>query len=481
MSWKFGAFGVMILATSAGSAIAQTTEFDYYRNTRPTVVAAGATQPSQIQRVSAEEAVVDDAAVAPPAMSYAPQIDSYSAAGCCDTGCDSGCAGNGCCSSGHCGGGCSLFGCCPHEDAWTLFTPCEGSRLKLGGWLNGGYIYNGQGSGTTTAPMGFTNPSNEFIMNQVWGFAEVEVDSSGSEWQMGFRADYIFGTDANDTQSFGDQEGDFKWNSSGYYGSALPQAYLQFGGNDWTVKVGHFYTIIGYEVVQATGNFFYSHAYTMVYGEPFTHTGVLVSKEHCGVTYTAGYTNGWDSWFDNVLDAHTFLGGISAPIGDKVTFNWACSAGQFGDGSIRTDGTPGAVGDIYMNSFVIDVQVTDKINYVFQHDYGVNNAGAGNAATGAPGGVGEWYGINQYLFYTANDCWKYGARFEWWRDDDGFRTGNEGDYYDFTIGANYSPNANLTVRPELRWDRFSGGAVTPYDNGTSNQLFTAAVDFIVTY
>ncbi len=43
------------------------------------------------------------------------------------------------------------------------------------------------------------------------------------------------------------------------------------------LKVGHFYTIIGYEVVTAPDNFFYTHAYTMQYGEPFTHTGVLAT------------------------------------------------------------------------------------------------------------------------------------------------------------------------------------------------------------
>ena len=47
------------------------------------------------------------------------------------------------------------------------------------------------------------------------------------------------------------------------------------GYNDWKIKLGHFYTPIGYEVVPANGNFFYTHAYTMQYGEPFTHTGVL--------------------------------------------------------------------------------------------------------------------------------------------------------------------------------------------------------------
>ena len=53
----------------------------------------------------------------------------------------------------------------------------------------------------------------------------------------------------------------------------MPQLYADFAYNRLTVRLGHFYTIIGYEVVTAPDNFFSSHAYTMQYGEPFTHTG----------------------------------------------------------------------------------------------------------------------------------------------------------------------------------------------------------------
>ena len=62
---------------------------------------------------------------------------------------------------------------------------------------------------------------------------------------------------------------------NGIYGWAMPQAYGEVGYGDWSVKVGHFFTPVGYEVVPATGNFFYSHSLTLFNSEPFTHTGVL--------------------------------------------------------------------------------------------------------------------------------------------------------------------------------------------------------------
>jgi hypothetical protein len=103
--------------------------------------------------------------------------------------------------------------------------------------------------------------------------------------------------------------------------------------------------------------------------------------------------------------------------------------------------------------------------------------------------------VNQYLFYTINDCWKAGLRFEWFRDDDGARVvgvgdGNPatgpfvGDFYEITMGLNWTPRANWNIRPELRWDWFDPDADTvgaPFNDNNSNSQFTAAVDVIFTY
>ncbi|OAH97278.1 hypothetical protein A1332_21675 [Methylomonas methanica] len=64
------------------------------------------------------------------------------------------------------------------------------------------------------------------------------------------------------------------------YGIVFPQAYLELfapPGNGLKIKLGEFYTLIGNEAVNAPDNFFYSHSYTMQFGEPFSHTGLLAS------------------------------------------------------------------------------------------------------------------------------------------------------------------------------------------------------------
>ena len=47
---------------------------------------------------------------------------------------------------------------------------------------------------------------------------------------------------------------------------------------------------------------------------------------------------------------------------------------------------------------------------------GLQEAGA------VDGSNAYWYGVDQYLYYTINDCWKAGGRFEWFRDEDGTRS-----------------------------------------------------------
>ncbi len=121
------------------------------------------------------------------------------------------------------------------------------------------------------------------------------MPSEGTEWDLGGRFDFLFGTDAIYTQAFGisafdentgapSDRGNWDLNlcckSTRTYGIALPQAYLEAYvpiGNGLNIKAGHFYTPLGYETVPAPDNFFYTHAYILNSGEPFTHTGLLAT------------------------------------------------------------------------------------------------------------------------------------------------------------------------------------------------------------
>ena len=90
----------------------------------------------------------------------------------------------------------------------------------------------------------------------------------------------MYGVDATDTLAFGNNPSrwDFQDGSGhGQYGWAVPQLYTEVATGNLSVIIGHFFKLVGYEVVTSPDNFFYSHSLTMFNSEPFTHTGVLAT------------------------------------------------------------------------------------------------------------------------------------------------------------------------------------------------------------
>ncbi len=387
-------------------------------------------------------------------------------------------AGCGCDNAKGCKGDCGDF-CEP----WRLFPNC--GNWNITGWAAVGATANADNPASRyNGPMTF-NDRDEVQVNQLYAVIENPIDNSGCGWDWGARVDLLFGTDYIFTQEIGwetTQAGAPKWNNRSHYGLAMPQAYVEVQRDDINLKLGRFYTIIGYESVMAPQNFFYSHAYTMQYGEPFTHTGALATWDYsCNLDFMAGIVNGWDR-FDGVTDRMGFLGGmIYTP--DHGIYSIAFTIISDTEESLVM---PGTFHSRNMYSLVFTYDVSDRTQYVLQHD-----AGRHSNALGANADA-EWYGINQYLFYTLNDCYKVGARFEWFRDDDGTRVagvragnpyagGNSGNFYEMSVGLNWTPCSNLMVRPEIRWDWYEGAGPMPFDDGTKNEQFTAAVDAIIVF
>ena len=57
-------------------------------------------------------------------------------------------------------------------------------------------------------------------------------------------------------------------------------------------------------------------------------------------------------------------------------------------------------------------------------------------------------------------------------------------YNDVTIGLNWKPNMNVTLRTEVRWDWAQNPAVAgvkPYDDGGSNSQFLWGNDIVIRF
>jgi hypothetical protein len=232
---------------------------------------------------------------------------------------------------------------------------------------------------------------------------------------------------------------------------------------------------LGYEGVPAVDNFFYSHSYSMLYGEPFTHTGVLAEYPLGGlVTAYGGWTAGWDTGFTK-NGGSTFLGGLSLQLTEKMSLTYASTVGDFGyDDAVAGSGSDS---NGYSHSIVLDWDVTERLKYILQSDYVDNQLYVANLpilrlnVNQTLNGAGIIRSLNQYLLYTLNPCWGFGFRAEWLQAG-GYDIG------ELTAGLNWRPHANVVIRPEVRFDYFEGGLQRDYGVEDSTMF---GVDAIFTF
>jgi hypothetical protein len=357
----------------------------------------------------------------------------------------------------------------PEADAFSLsgsFWDALGyeSTLNFGGWTQFGYHNKSDGI--------FNTKQDDLQAQQINLYIEQVADGSEGVG-FGGRIDLMYGTDAPNTQSFGNRPGrwDFDpaqpnyWsNRNGQYGWAIPQAYAEVAMGDLSVKVGHFYTLLGYQVVPATGNFFYSIPYTFNFSEAFTHTGALATyKASDDVTVYGGWTLGWDTGYDQINAGNAFLGGTSLKLTDDMTLTYIATAGNLG-----------WIGRGYTHSIVLDYVISESWEYIFQSDLVSVDNSPTNPVNPINGGANTHFdtiGVNQYLLYTITDGVRAGGRMEWYKAD-----GTS--YYEAALGLNIKPLPNVTIRPEVRhnWSPSDTVIGTPFEDQT-----IGAVDLTFTF
>jgi hypothetical protein len=377
--------------------------------------------------------------------------DSLSSCGCGSSSCDGGC-GSGC------GGGGGLLGLgiiggtapgAKEGDPWKL-VPNGIGGFTVGGWSSIGYHDRANN-------LSFNNYDGRVQLQQQWIYAEKIADGSKG-LGLGARIDYVYGTDAPDTQAFGipNNHWDNTWDNGGAYGNSIPQLYGEVAMGKLSVKLGHFFTIVGNEVVQATGNFFYSRQFTFYNAEPFTHTGALSTYNLDEDTQLYnGYVMGWDSGFEDNGDA--YIGGFKRKMNDTFTFLYSTVLGNFGRGNRAIQEKGG------IHNFILTATLSENLTYINQTDvlYTNNVSGVTQRNT---------YGNINYLIYKIDDKTSFGQRFEWFNfSGAGFNNVQNDDLYNYTVGINRRVNSNLLLRPEARWvwDRKRFGF---NENNESSQL-----------
>jgi len=398
-------------------------------------------------------------------------------------------------------------------------------HTELGLSINPDSPGNGQNFGQP-----FTNGANAFRMNQSMLTVEHDTDSSATGFDYGFKVQAMYGTDSRLTHFYNEfdrsTESPYQWDVNYLEANVHTPAFpLVSGGSD--LQIGEYATPLGYEVIDATGNPFYSHSYTFTYGLPYKHTGIL------GTFHVTDLLDIWGGWDTGVNDSfvaakgnanpsllHGIVGfGLNGLAGGNLTIIGLAHFGAenpSGSSYLTPSGATHSFDAANLMSEYYDANAVWKINDSWTSVTEVNMIH--NDAYGATGA-----GFVQYAIYTLNDQWTLQGRAEAYSDQskgngfngfvcdypnsqdavDGERniplstTGNTNGTYcgntntvtsgaasnafnaiysEFTVGASYTPTWpplpgtwGLTIRPEARFDTLlaSSHGVKPFDVSTT--------------
>jgi hypothetical protein len=383
------------------------------------------------------------------------------------------------------------------EEATPTPTPTPTPTVQAGhfyGWVQQGFAAN------PDSPRDHVNfganldwRSNEYRLDQVYFVAENTLQH-GDKPNVGYRVDFLVGHDAPffvanglfssftgfDPTSGVGVEGPASFRQVNRIGIDLPQFYVEIHipslltGVD--IRAGKFYTLMGREVYPAADTDFYSRTYENIYGTPFTHTGVLATV-HATPTLdvVGGIVRGWDVFEDN-NGRPSFHGAFIWSSADK-RYNWTTAwiTGPEQPHDNRDYRT--------LVSSYLTATLGSESRWLLSTGghYGVEANAAVDPATGRRKAA-DWYAYSAHLFYTVNPRLRLGMRAEWFRDDEGTRTGQlrrpgfSASFYDLTFGFGYKLRPSLQIRPEIRWD-WSPDA-RPFNDQADKLQFTAAADVI---
>jgi hypothetical protein len=345
----------------------------------------------------------------------------------------------------------------------------------------------------------FTDRANQFVMNQALFTVQRPIDPKSSDFDIGFKFQALYGTDARYTSFMGELNHTFASKYQLSFIEANLAAHLPIivpGGVD--VKIGQWATPLGLETIDPSTNPFYSHSYIFNFGLPLVQTGIL-SVTHA--TSNVDLYLGIDTGVNTTFGAGDNNGAVAGTAGIGLTFldgNLTVLAlTHFGpENPTRT--VPGANGAYrYLNDIVVTYKPSDKLSFTTELNFIRDDKFNANA-----------FGAAQYVSYALNENVALNARAEIYRDDNGFFVAGFRGYHDFynleygnpapgvvgvgpatyseiTLGLTYKPTlpapiSGLLVRPEVRYD-YALTNTKAYNNGADRGVFTFGTDFVLSF
>lgn len=340
----------------------------------------------------------------------------------------------------------------------------RGSDIHFHGYLNAGGLFNDHGAGYNVVSV---NSDNQIGLDGACAWVSKEARTGCGSVDWGFGVDALFGRDARFLSSYAGFDSSMETgHRSDYingwgldydnesYGFAFPQVYGEMSVKDVVVKMGHFYTPLGYESARASERFFYSFGRNEEVN-PVSHTGVLATyKGINGIELTGGWAMGENNLFERGYGESLIIGSVKFFNEDRTSLRYDILTG---DGVMQ-----GLPGDLFRNDLVFETKIDSNWETAFVVNYGkfTSDDGSASAFTGdittymALSGLDafQYESLAGFLYYNLCPGWKLGTRTEWQR---GWNGDNSHEWIDLGLGANWAPvgGDNFLIRPEIWYDR----------------------------
>jgi hypothetical protein len=368
----------------------------------------------------------------------------------------------------------------------------EGNKFKIYGWLDvGGNVSSSRHS---NAPTSYDIIPNSVVLDQVGVKFDKQPNTMQTDhFDWGFLSTIIFGTDYRYTVAKG-YFSDQLLKDNHKYGADPAELYglLYFPkvADGMILKMGRYISPADIEAQWSTDNYLYSHS-LMFTVDPFTFTGVQA-------TFKLG--SYWQ------LEAGAHFGNDMAPwansarLNGLLMFRWVSKNNNNslygGINSLGSGNYNHEHDDLQMvvltwgHKFNETFHMMTEAYYMWQYHAlmggtvieGPAHSFLEGVGPGVPiPGAATAQGFVNYFQVLFDKKDYLSIRNDLLNDPQANRTGFKTLYTSHTIGFVHYFTDGVRVRPEVRYERAYADGVTPYDNGTKRDQFTAAMDVIMRF
>jgi len=366
------------------------------------------------------------------------------------------------------------------------------SRVKIYGWASIGA--NVSTSKKSNSPESYDLVPNSVQLDQVGIKIDKQPDMAQTDhFDWGFLSTTIFGTDYRYTTGLGYFSNQLLKNNH-LYGVDPAEIYALLYwpkvADGLVIKLGRYISPADIEAQWATDNYLFSHS-LMFTVDPYTFTGAQA-------TFKLGSYWQLEVGLHGGNDMAPWTG--SAQLNGLLMARWVSK-----DNSNSLYGGINALGngdytrghdDLQMLVLTWGIKFNETLHmmteayYMWQY-----HALTGGTVINGPAmsyylGVGPGnpikgteyaQGFVNYFQILVSKKDYFSIRNDFLNDPQGGRTGFSTLYSSHTIGFVHYFNDLIRIRPELRYETAYADGVTPYDNGTKKDQWTAAMDVIVRF